>query len=648
MCGICGFIDFRSGVCDPEEVIAKMLARLVHRGPDDEGFWSDHSAGIFLGHRRLAILDLSPSGHQPMSSHDGRFTIVYNGEVYNFLTLRKELEDLGHKFRGSSDTEVILASISQWGVEGAVKRFNGMFAFAVWDNKERTLYLVRDRIGIKPLYYGWVKDSFVFASELKPFYVFPGFERKVDRKALALFLKHNCVPAPISIFCGVKKLLPGYIVRVSKGEKDVKLERYWSAFETACQGLQDPFEEGEQDAVEELHELLMGSVGYRMISDVPLGAFLSGGIDSSTVVALMQAQSSQPVKTFSIGNTYSQFDEAQDAAKVANYLGTDHTELYVTPKEAMEIIPALPAIYDEPFADSSQIPTFIVSRLARQSVTVALSGDGGDELFGGYNRHLWAPKIWGKVGWLSFSFRRIIADFLSSFSPEFWDSLFVYLKRIAPAAFGHRNPGYKLQKLAEVLRAVSVEDIYPILTSHWHNTEALVLELEEEGKQYIPFSLQDLPDFEDFLMLADLVTYLPNDILTKVDRASMAVSLEARVPILDHRVVEFAWRLPLRFKLRNGQSKWILRQVLFKYVPPGLVERPKSGFGVPIEHWLRGPLREWAEALLDRDRLIKEGFFDPEPICRKWEEHLQGKHNWAYLLWDVLMFQAWLEEHNIA
>lgn len=641
MCGIVGF--WHNGRCD-DSLIRSMAAELHHRGPDDEGYWRDENAGIQLGHRRLAIIDLTPAGHQPMRSVCGRYVIVYNGEVYNYLSIRRELTRLGCSFTGGSDTEVIVAAISQWGLVAALERFVGMFALALWDLETRKLYLARDRIGIKPLYFGWINRSFVFASELKPFLVFPGFVGEINREALALYLRHNCVSAPQAIYQGIEKLLPGHIAIVEKKGERIEKRPYWTATDVVLNGIENPFGGTEQEALEQLESLLLDAVSCRMIADVPLGAFLSGGIDSSTVVALMQAQSNRPTKTFSIGNTVETFDEAKDAALVAQHLGTEHTELYVTPGQALEIIPCLPEMYDEPFADSSQIPTFLVSRLARQDVTVALSGDGGDELFGGYNRHVWAPRIWNRIGGYPQFLRKGLSTAIGCLSPKSWDAFFQKINRLFPGRFDHRTIGYKMQKLAEVLSADSAAEMYKILTSHWRNPSALVLEGEEPTEMWSDSGSKMLmDDFAHYMMLKDLMTYLPDDILTKVDRASMGVSLEARVPILDHRVVEFAWRLPLDMKIRNGQGKWILRQVLDRYVPKELVDRPKSGFAIPIDSWLRGPLRDWAETLLDESKLRQEGFFNPKPIRKKWAEHLSGKRNWAYHLWNVLMFQAWLE-----
>ncbi len=653
MCGLAGFWG-RGLSADASANVARRMSGAIHyRGPDDAGHWADPTTGIVLAHRRLAILDLSPEGHQPMLSRSGRYVIVFNGEIYNFREIRAELEDHHHqaalpRFRGHSDTEVMLAAFEAWGVEGAVERFIGMFAFALWDRERRALYLTRDRLGIKPLYYGWANNSLLFGSELKALAAHPDFGNEIDRGALALLMRHNCIPAPYSIYKGIHKLLPGTILTIRSPDEPPPVPApYWSARQVAEQGTRNLLQCTDREAIEQLDGLLREAIRLRMVADVPLGAFLSGGIDSSAVVALMQAQSDRPVKTFSIGFAEEGYNEAKHAAAVAAHLGTEHTELYVTPDEAMAVVPKLPYMYDEPFADSSQIPTYLVSALARQHVTVSLSGDGGDELFAGYNRHVWGKKIWKRVGWMPLGLRRAGAHAMTSVSPERWDELFRSGGSLLRRAARHRTPGDKLHKLAGVLGAESPEAMYRTLTSHWKDPASLVLgSVEPPTLLTSTAAWADLSDVTERMAFLDLVSYLPDDILTKVDRASMAVSLEARVPLLDHRVVEFAWRTPLAMKIRGGQSKWLLRQVLYRYVPRKLVERPKTGFGIPLHAWLRGPMRDWAESLLDGKRLREEGFFDAAQVRAKWVEHLSGTRNWAHALWDVLMFQAWLESQD--
>ena len=645
MCGITGLWTGRRLGSPLGETVRRMAGALSHRGPDDDGVWTDEGAGLALGHRRLSILDLSPEGHQPMHSQSGRYCIAFNGEVYNFAEIRRELEGAGaaSSFRGHSDTEVMLAAVEAWGVEGAVRRFVGMFAFALWDREERVLHLVRDRLGIKPLFYGWAGGALLFGSELKALRAFPGFAAEIDRGALALYLRHSYVPAPYSIYRGIGKLPPGCILSLrAADDREARPVPFWSAREVAEAGAANPVASVEE-AQHELEARLMEAVRLRMIADVPLGAFLSGGVDSSTVVALMQAQSSRPVKTFTIGFEEGGYDEAEHARAVAGVLGTDHTELRLTPAEAMAVIPHLPRMYDEPFADASQIPTFIVSRLARREVTVALSGDGGDELFAGYNRHFWGERIWRRAGRIPAGVRRAAARAMTAVGPEAWDRAYARLAPALPPSLRVRHPGQQLHKLAGILPADSPEGMYRLLTSHWGDPPLV------RGGAEPPTLLTDaaaqagLADFTSRMTYLDLVTYLPDDILTKVDRASMAVGLEARVPLLDHRVVEFAWRVPVSMKVRDGQGKWLLRQVLYRHVPRELIERPKTGFGVPLDAWLRGPLRDWAESLLDERRLREEGFLEPAPVRRRWEEHLSGRRSWQHHLWDVLMFQAWLE-----
>lgn len=646
MCGIAGFITHNPQAPVDRETLRRMTSSLAHRGPDADGHWVDDAAGVALGHRRLSIVDLSPTGHQPMVSASERYVITFNGEIYNFTDLRRELDG---PFRGHSDTEVILAAVEAWGLEAAVRRFVGMFAFALWDRHERTLHLVRDRMGEKPLYYGRMGDTFMFASELKALRAHPRFIGEVDRNSMALQLRHNYIGSPYSIYQGVFKLPPGTILTLRPDTLDAPVApvAYWSMREAAEQGLRARLELSEGEAVDALESLLKDAIGRQMMADVPLGAFLSGGIDSSTVVALMQAQSSRPIKTFTIGFHEAGYNEAVHAKAVAQHLGTDHTELYVTHEDALAVIPRLPSLYDEPFSDSSQIPTFLVAQLARQHVTVSLSGDGGDELFAGYNRYFWAREIWRRLNRLPPAARRAAADAIRTLPADTWNRLLGGVARSLPGKLRLQTPGDKLYKLADVLAVPSPEAMYRRLVSHWQAPEQLVLGASEPDTGLTDRSRwADLPDFTERMMYLDAISYLPGDILTKVDRASMGVSLESRVPFLDHRVVEFAWRVPLDLKVRGAEGKWLLRQVLYRHVPRELVERPKVGFGVPIDQWLRGPLREWAEELLTERRLRDEGYFHPAPIRLKWEEHLSGKRNWQYDLWDVLMFQAWLQEQQ--
>jgi asparagine synthase (glutamine-hydrolysing) len=646
MCGFTGFLaDSRFDRARLAPTAQAMADAIRHRGPDDSGVWTDAQAGIALGHRRLSIIDLSPAGHQPMASASGRFVIVYNGEIYNFATLRAELEAQGSAppWRGRSDTEVLLALIEARGVRAALQAVRGMFAFALWDTRDRTLVLARDRLGEKPLYYGRVGGSFAFGSELKALRAHPAWNAPVDRGALALFMRHSYVPSPYTIHEGIRKLQPGQMLTLARGTRDPVVEPYWSAREAAESGFRSPMTMSQAALTDSLDALLRDAIAGQMVADVPLGAFLSGGIDSSVVVALMQAQSTRPVKTFTIGFTEEGYDEAVHAAAVARHLGTEHTELYVTPREAMAVIPRLPSIYDEPFADSSQIPTFLVSQLARAHVTVSLSGDGGDELFGGYNRYLLGKDLWQKLSRLPTGVRSAFARLFKAIPPRTWPTLMKPFMPFAPGRYRVGLPGDKLYKLADVVAHADLDSLYRDIVSHWRSPGEIVL----GGAEHPTLLSQagDLPidDPVARMMFLDLVTYMPDDILVKVDRAAMAVSLESRVPLLDHRLVEFAWQVPMMEKVNARGTKQLLRSVLRRYVPDELIDRPKMGFGVPIDRWLRGPLRDWAEALLDPARLRREGYFDPGPIRASWQQHLSGQRDWHYQLWDVLIFQAWLE-----
>jgi asparagine synthase (glutamine-hydrolysing) len=623
-----------------------MGAMLFHRGPDEHGLWLDANAGIALAHRRLSILDLSAAGRQPMSSSSGRYVIAYNGEIYNHGELRSELEQSGLApvWRGHSDTESLLAAVDAWGLEGTLRRSVGMFAFALWDRSDRVLYLARDRLGEKPLYYGHCNGTFLFASQPAALAAFPGWRADIDRASLTLFLRHNYIPAPRTIYAGMFKLRPATFA-VVRNASAVPLERaYWNPPRQSARSARD-VPDTLPAAADELERTLRASIAGQMIADVPLGAFLSGGIDSSTVVALMQSQSAVPVKTFTIGFRESGYDEAPHALAVAHHLRTDHTELYVTPSEAREVIPGLPAIYDEPFADSSQIPTYLVSRLARQKVTVALSGDGADELFGGYNRYHLGHRIWRDMAMVPRPVRKALSSAILAVRPHTWTAVLGATALLLPTQLRQPNAGHKLHRLAEALGVEGLRALYQMLVSHWTTPASIVLGSAEPGAEFD----QDGNTRADprapvqWMMDRDLVTYLPDDILVKVDRAAMAVSLETRVPYLDHRVVDFASKLPLTFKVQGNSNKRVLREILYRYIPRRLFERPKMGFGVPIDSWLRGPLRAWAEDLLDESRLRREGYLDPAPIREKWYEHVSGTRNWQYLIWDVLMFEAWLD-----
>lgn len=628
MCGFWGFFE-QVGFAGQNNYnlsfINGMAIKIKHRGPDDSGTWYDEKQGIALGHTRLAIVDLSPAGHQPMASTCDRFVIAFNGEIYNHLDLRAELESQGSapSWRGHSDTETLLACFSAWGIEATLKATVGMFAFALWDKQEQQLTLARDRLGEKPLYWGWCDDVLLFGSELAALKAHPSFNANIDRNSLALLMRYNSIPAPYSIYEGIEKLKSGHLVRIKKGQKrsDVLPEPYWSFKDVVETGIANPFTGDDVQAVNALESLLNQSVAGQMLADVPLGAFLSGGIDSSTIVALMQKQSSSPVQTFAIGFDEPGYNEAVYAKEVAAHLGTSHIELYVSAKDALAVVPKLPHIYSEPFADSSQIPTFLVNQMAKQQVTVALSGDAGDELFGGYTPYQFAPKVWDAISKLPLSIRRAVAGLLG----------------------GLPMPD-KLLKLLNVLPSKDRADFYHILMTHWQQSEQLVLGAKPYPTVFDTPNQQPNTDcFEHWMMAMDASQYMIDDILVKVDRAAMANSLEVRVPMLDHRVVEFAWTLPLSMKIRDGKGKWVLREVLYRHVPKHLIERPKKGFSIPLAQWLRGPLKEWAETLLSETRLRNDGYFNVQMVRQTWHQHLQGKRDHALKLWGVLMFQAWLE-----
>ena len=655
MCGLAGFLTTeRRSLGSLEDVVMRMAMAIQHRGPDDSGIWADAHVGIALGHRRLSIIDLSSAGHQPMHSACGRFVLAFNGEIYNHLALRLEMENKGLApavWLGHSDTETLLAGFAAWGVKSTLQRTVGMFAIVLWDKSNSVMTLARDRIGEKPLYYGWIgkgsEQAFVFGSQLRALRAFPRFDNPVNRSALALYFHYCTVPAPYSIYENIFKLQPGCFLTFQLQDfvsRKIMIEPYWHLTDAVREGIADPFYD-EIKAVSMLDATLREAVSMQAVADVPLGAFLSGGVDSSTLVALMQTQSDRPVQTFTVGFDDKAFDESTYASAVARHLGTDHHEILVQANDARSVIPLLPAIYDEPFSDSSQIPTYLVCKTARENVTVAISGDAGDELFGGYNRYFWAERIWNRVEWLPPAMRELLGRGAQQITVEAWDSLGSMIPGIHRVA----RLGDKAHKMAHRLKTVNnLDDLYRSLVTDWPVNVELV-----KDAQRLPTQLDNhhlvvgLTESEHRMMLWDTLTYLPDDILTKVDRAAMGVSLETRVPFLDHRVVELAWHLPLNMKIRGGQGKWALRQVLYKYVPRKLIERPKAGFGIPVGQWLRGPLRDWAEALLDERRLTEEGYLNPMPIREAWRQHLSCRYDWTSRLWSVLMFQAWLANERI-
>lgn len=643
MCGIAGVLDPRRARPEADTIglLARMTATIEHRGPDAAGNWVDEESGVGFGHRRLSVLDLSEHGAQPMVSADGRYVLAYNGEVYDHRELAAELDRAGVRRRGHSDTELLVEAIARWGLRPTLERIDGMFAFALWDRQDRRLTLARDRMGEKPLFYGTLgSGEVVFASGLDPIRAHPAFDRPVDRDALALYFRHKYVPAPWSIFEGIQKLEPGCTVTVDERGRIGQAEPYWRWFEVVERGV--TFTGDDREAIDELERLLERSVRRRMVADVPVGAFLSGGIDSSTVVAAAQRSSSGPVRTFTIGSTASGYDESSDARKVAAHLGTEHTELVVTDDDALAAVHRLGPAFDEPFGDSSALPTLLVSDLARRDVTVALSGDGGDELFWGYNRYLWVPTIWRRIAGMPAGVRRLGAATLRTVPPRAWDRV----SSVLPPSRRPRMLGLKVSKVLGIADATSPEDVYHRLVSHWQDPERLVPgagtppTLHTDRRRWPVTS-----DIVEHMAALDTATYLPDDILAKVDRATMSVSLEGRIPLLDRSIVELAAGLPPAMKVRDGRSKWLLRELLARSIPPELFERPKSGFGVPIEEWLVGPLREWAEHHLRGGAVAS--FLDPAPVEAAWTEHLAGARDWSYELWDVVMFSVWSEQRAI-
>jgi asparagine synthase (glutamine-hydrolysing) len=648
MCGIAGFWSPSLSASARREAVRGMTIRLAHRGPDADGHWVPADTPVALGHRRLSILDLSATGAQPMWSASGRYIVSFNGEIYNFRELRERLHAAGAVFRGTSDTEVLLAGFEAWGIGTTLREATGMFALAVWDVRDQELHLARDRVGEKPLYYGICEDSLVFASELKAIRQHPHFKGEIDRGAVALLMRYGYVPAPYSIYRSIGKVAPGTLLRFRPRDGlEPSITTYWSAIAVGRAGIARPADKSDVELVDELDVLLRSAVANQMVADVPLGAFLSGGIDSTTVVAMMQTQANAPVRTFSIGFFDPKFEEARHARAVAAHLRTIHTEHYLSAEESMRVIDRLPSMYDEPFADWSQIPTYLVATLARDAVTVALTGDGGDELFGGYDRYVGLDKIWQRLRLLPYPARVALAkriDLIDRLDSRRWNMGSWERDDSSATRRAHRLV-VKARKIARLLRCQWREDLYQELLSSWSNTARLV-----PGAAPLPTALNDVSHlmpsatFAQQMMHLDLMFYLPDDVLVKVDRAAMAVSLETRTPFLDHRVVEFAATLPLRAKLRNKQSKWILRQLLDRYVPREFVERPKMGFGVPLHDWLRGPLREWADAILDPAHIARHGLFDPVEVRHVWEEHLRGYSNNTATLWPVLMFDRWLAE----
>lgn len=643
MCGFVGFILSSNKGRDIANNINKMTQSIEHRGPDDKGVWIDKNLGVALGHRRLSIMDTSILASQPMESNSKRYVIVYNGEIYNFKELRKSLIKCGVIFKSQSDTEVLLSAIDNWGIESSLKAIVGMFAFALWDKKEKILTLSRDRMGEKPLYYGFQDGTFTFGSELKSLKLHPDWIGEINRDSIALQMQYGYIPAPYSIYKSIYKLMPGSYVQFNVRSKLLaKPKEYWSMKSVYEEGIKNPYNYSNSGAVKSLDELLNRTIREKMISDVPLGAFLSGGVDSATLVSLMQFNSSKKIKTFSIGFFEENYNEAHHAKKIANYLQTDHTELYVTNKQVMNVIPKLPHIYDEPFSDSSQIPTFLVSEMASRSVKVVISGDGGDELFAGYNRYTYGQSLWEKSLKIPKGIQSTIAKFILNYQISSWDKLGDFYEIFFPRKIS--RIGEKLHKLANTLPITSQEELYLSLISSWKNPVDLVIKSKDVITTINNIDKHLVCDnFATKMMYLDLITYLPDDILCKVDRASMYSSLETRAPFLDHRVVEFAARLPMRQKIHDGHSKWLLRQVLYNYIPKELVEHPKMGFSIPIGLWLRGPLREWSESLINSNRLEKEGYLNADLVQEKWNEHLSGKRDWQNLLWNVLMFQSWLD-----
>jgi len=677
MCGFAGFYlnDKEYLHCEMEGNVSAMANALEHRGPDDFGIWLDGEKSLALGHRRLSIVDISSSGHQPMLSKNKSYVIALNGEIYNHIKLRKELESLNphHSWNGHSDTETLLAGFEQWGIEETLKKTVGMFSMALWNLETKTLYLIRDRFGEKPLYFGWIntgnKNVFAFGSELKALKAYPRFQNNISREALKQYFKYMYIPAPYSIFEGIYKLEPGCILSMQSAPKqkptepfhfqdqnevsyeNIKISKWYRFKEIIIKSANHKIK-NELEANHLLETQLNETISIQSSADVPLGAFLSGGVDSSLIVALMQKQSTAPIKTFTIGFEDPQFNESVYAKAVASHLKTDHHEMKVTSNDALLLIPQLPSLYDEPFADSSQIPTYFVSQAAKKEVTVSLSGDAGDELFGGYNRYLMAPSLWKKINFLPFKIRKLLGASLRAVPINFWDKIGDIYNLTQIESKGINRLGDKISKTALRLKNInSIDALYKSLVTEWPNPDCLVKGGLKTSSELINLINDELPkqgldSSESRMMYWDTISYLPDDILCKVDRAAMANSLETRVPFLDHRVVELAQRIPIEFKIKNKIGKMAIRNILYKSVPKELIERPKAGFGVPLGTWLRGPLRPWVEELINYNRLEKEGYLEPSIIREIWNEHLSGKRDWSFRIWSIVIFQQWLESFN--
>mgnify|MGYP001345641291 CR=1 FL=1 len=648
MCGIAGFISPNLSENSLKETITLMISKLEHRGPDDKGIWFDYSSGIALAHSRLSIVDLSKAGHQPMISSCERYLIVFNGEIYNHKLLRKKLPDW-IIWKGNSDTETLINGISHWGLEKTLSKTVGMFAFAVWDREQKKLTLARDRFGEKPLYFGFRGKTLIFSSELKSIEAFPDTSPNIDMNSLEMYLRYGYIPAPLSIYKGIHKLIPGNYLEFSMKDFYAGLipssKKYWSLESIIKKKQAYPFLGSNKDAIDHLESLLRETISGQLLGDVPVGAFLSGGIDSSTVVSIMQSQSRNALNTFTVGFEEVEFDESKSAKIISSLIGTNHSELIVSPNDAMRIIPDLAEIYDEPFSDVSQIPTYLISKFAANRLKVCLSGDGGDELFCGYSRHIVGPRIWRILNKIPYSLRKAIAYFIHQISPTTWDNFYYLFEVFLPNHLRINLPGLKIYKISDLINSETLYEVYLSLLSSWSSPQNILLNYDSSlNNSSFEFCNLNLHDSHHQMMYFDSKNYLPNDILVKLDRAAMASSLETRLPFLDHRIIEFAWSTPLEMKLKNSRSKWLLREVLKKYLPENLIDKPKRGFTVPIGDWLRGPLKYWANELLDEKNISSQKYFSYNSIKTKWDEHISGKHDWSKQLWTILMFQSWLQK----